>query len=188
MKYILFLSLSALLVSSSAIAQDPAPTFYAESFRRTPTRITEDKFDVKLTIENPSYTQRFRDSTETERFELAITPRRPQGGANNQITSWEMSLHDLRYPVYGNLLQFDPELSEDPKDNLYWLNPVASAPVPIRAERIIKIHGFYFVAQVTDFRVTPATPYLEFMNVHLELTSHDPRQQPGPDTQKGTNH
>jgi len=89
-----------------------------------------------------------------------------------------LSLRDLRYPVYGNLLQFDRELSEDPKDNLYWLNPLPSAAVPIRSERIIKIHGFYFVAQVSDFRIKPPTPYLEFMNVHLELTHHDPRPQP----------
>lgn len=188
MKYILFSYLSALLLSPSCLAQDSSPAFYAESFRRTPIRITEDKFDVKLTIENPEYTQRLRDSSGAERFELAITPKRPEGGTSNQITSWELSLRDLRYPVYGNLLQFDPELSEDPKDNLYWLNPVPSAPVPIRAERIIKIHAFYFVAQVTDFRIKPATPYMEFMNVHLELTSHDPRQPPQADTQKGTNH
>lgn len=182
-----FVLLSSLLLCPFASAQDAAPVVFAESFRKTPIRITEDQFDVKLNIENPSYTQRLRDSSGTERFELAITPKRPQGGAKNQITSWEMSLRDLRYPVYGNLLQFDPELSENPRDNLYWLNPVPSAPVPIRAERIIKIHGFYLVAQVTDFRVTPATPYLEFMNVHLELTSHDPRQLQ-PDAQKGTNH
>lgn len=176
MKWISFLSFIGLFVASSATAQNPPPAFYAESFRKGPIRITEDKFEVKLSVDNPNYKQRLRDSTGVERFELWITPRRPEGGAANQITSWEMSLRDLRYPVYGNLLQFDRELSEEPRDNLYWLNPLASAPVPIRSLRIIKINAFYFVAQVTDFRVTPATAYLEFMTVHLELTNHDPRQ------------
>lgn len=168
--------LAALLTPVLAHSQDAPPTIYAESFRRTPIRITEDKFEVKLTIDNPSYKQRLRDSTGAERFELTITPKRPQGGANNQITSWEMGLRDLHYPVYGNLLEFDPELSENPKDNLYWLNPVASAPVPIRAKRIIKLHSFYFSAQVSDFRIAPATPYLEFMTVQLDLSNRDPRQ------------
>jgi hypothetical protein len=176
MKWITALCLAVLLSPAFVHAQDSAPNFYAESFRRTPIRITEDKFDVKLTVDNPSYKQRLRDSTGAERFELTITPKRPQGGADNQITSWEMGVRDLHYPVYGNLLQFDPELSENPKDNLYWLNPVASAPVPIRARRIIKLHSFYLSAQVTDFRIAPATPYLEFMTVQLDLSNRDPRQ------------
>ncbi len=167
---------AVLLFPLSMAAQNPAPAFYAESFRRTPIRIAEDKFDVKLTIDNPSYKQRLRDSSGTERFELTITPKRPEGGAGNQITSWQMSLVDLRYPVYGDLLQFDRELSENPRDNLYWLNPLPTAPVPIRSKRIIRLHGFYFVAEVTDYRITPPTPYLEFMTTHLELTNSDPRQ------------
>jgi hypothetical protein len=175
MKWTSFISL-ALLLPPSIAAQNPAPAFYAESFRKTPIRITEDKFDVKLTIDNPSYKQRLRDSTGTERFELTITPKRPEGGASNQITSWQMSLVDLRYPVYGNLLQFDRELSENPRDNLYWLNPMPAAPVPIRSQRMIKLYGFYFLAQVTDYRIAPPTPYLEFMTTHLELTNSDPRQ------------
>jgi hypothetical protein len=178
MKCIVYFYVTAFLFVASIAAQNPAPAFYAESFRKNPIRITEDKFDVKLTPDNPTYQQRLRDSSGAERLELTISPRRPEGGASNQITSWELSLRDLRYLVYGNLLQFDRELSEDPKDNLYWLNPLSSAAVPIRSERIIKIHGFYFVAQVTDFRIKPPTPYLEFMNVHLELTNHDPRPQP----------
>ncbi|HZQ95479.1 MAG TPA: hypothetical protein VFA67_10755 [Candidatus Sulfotelmatobacter sp.] len=177
MKLIPLFSLAALLIASTA-AQDSAPVFYAESFRKTPIRITEDKFEVKLTADNPNYKQRLRDSSGTERFEFTIVPRRPEGGANGQITSWEMSLRDLRYPVYGNLLQFDRELSEDPKDNLYWLNPLPSAAVPALATRIIKIHGFYFLAQVTNFRVAPPTPYLEYMTVRVELANSDPRQQP----------
>lgn len=178
MKWIWFVSSSALVVSSFAIAQDPPPAFYAESFRKSPIRIAEDKFEVKLTTDNPTYKQNLRDSTGVERFELKITPTRPEGGSANQITSWQMSLRDLRYPVYGNLLQFDREFSPNPRDNLYWLNPVASSPVPIRSQRILKINAFYFVAQVTDFRIAPATPYLEHMTVHLELTNHDPRQAP----------
>src|SRR5581483_5180241 len=87
MKLIPLFSLAALLIASTA-AQDSAPVFYAESFRKTPIRITEDKFEVKLTADNPNYKQRLRDSSGTERFEFTIVPRRPEGGANGQITSW----------------------------------------------------------------------------------------------------
>jgi len=176
-KWITVSILGVLLFAAGIDAQNPAPTFYAESFRKSPVRITEDKFEIKLTLDNPSYKQRLRDSGGAERFELTITPKRPEGGANNQITSWEIGLRDLRYSVYGNLLQFDRELSEDPKDNLYWPNPVPSAPVPIRSKRIIKIDAFYFVAEVKDLRTSPPSPYLDSMTVQVELTNHDPRAE-----------
>jgi hypothetical protein len=178
MKRVYLAALIFALFAIGSAAQNAPPAFYAESFRKSPIHITEDKFEVKLTPENPVYRQRLRDPSGVERFELTILPRRPEGGANNQITSWEMSVQDLRYKVYGNLLQFDREASQDPKDNLYWLNPVPSAVVPIYSRRMIKIDGFYFVAQVKDFRVAPPTPYLDWMTVQLELTNRDPRAEP----------
>jgi hypothetical protein len=163
-------------IASLAVAQTPPPTFYAESFRKSPVRIAEDKFEVKLSPSNASYKQRLRDSSGAERYELTISPRIPEGEGTNKITSWEVALRDLRYGVYGNLLQFDRELSENPRDNLYWLNPSQSAPVNIRARRIIKVDGFYIAFQVKDFRFFPEySPYLISMTVQLELTNHDPR-------------
>lgn len=164
------------LLAGIACAQSPPPTFYVESFRKGPTHITEDKFEVKLTSDNPTYTQRLRDKAGAEHYELTVTPKIGESEGNDKITSWEVSLRDLRHPVYGNVLQFDRELSEDPKDNLYWLNPLPTAPVPIRARRIIKVEGFYIAFQVTDLRYSPAdSPYLDRMTVQMELTNHDPR-------------
>jgi hypothetical protein len=75
-------------------------------------------------------------------------------------------------------LQFDQELSEESRDNLYWLNPVHSAPVPILAKRIIKVEGFYVVFQVKEFRhAPPDTPYLDSMTVQWELMNRDPRAE-----------
>jgi hypothetical protein len=80
------------------------------------------------------------------------------------------------HSIYRDLLRFDSQLSEDPKDNLYWLNPVHSAPVPIRAKRIIKVDAFYLEWQVVDFRFSPAdSPYLESMDVEIQWTNTDPR-------------
>ena len=182
--FINFLKISALalftlaLLAGVAAAQNSPPTVYAESFRRGPTRITEDKFEIKLTPDNPSYKQRLRDSSGAERYELTITPKIGEGEGNDKITSWLVGLYDLRHGVYGNVLQFDQELSEEPRDNLYWLNPVQSAPVPILARRIIKVEGFYVVFQVKDFRNNPRdSPYLDSMTVKWESTNRDPRAE-----------
>jgi hypothetical protein len=165
----------ALLVGA-AFAQNSSPTIYAESFRKGPTRITEDKFEVKLTSANPSYKQRLRDSTGAERYELTITPKIGEGEGNDKITSWLVGLYDLRHAVYGNVLQFDQELSEEPRDNLYWLNPAHSAAIPILARRIIKVEGFYFEFQAKDFHYSPPdTGYLDSMTVQCGFTNHDPR-------------
>ena len=61
MKSIPLLSLAALLFGGSVVAQTPAPAFYAESFRKTPIRVAEDKFEVKLTADNSTYKQRIRE-------------------------------------------------------------------------------------------------------------------------------
>ena len=167
---------AVLLTSILLAAQNGAPTYYAESFRKGPTRIKEEKAEIKLTSQDPIYKQRLRDSTGAERYELAITPKIGAGQGNGNITSWFLSLRDLRHSFYGNELQFDQELSEDPKDNLYWLNPVRSAAVRIRARRIFKVDSFYLVFQVKEFRFAPEdSPYLEFMTLDFECRNTDPR-------------
>lgn len=167
--------LPALFVGAAS-AQNSPPTIYADSFRKGPTHITEDKFEQKLTSADPSYKQRLRDSSGTERYDFAITPKVSEGEGNDKITSWTVALYDLRHGVYGNVLQFDQEFSEQPRDNLYWLNPASSAPVPILARRIIKVEGFYFVFQVKDFHQNPpASGYLDSMTVQCEFTNRDPR-------------
>ena len=169
-------SLFIVLLACAASAQNSPPTVYAESFRKGSTRITEDTFDLKLTLANPSYKQRLRDSSGVERYELTITPKIGEGEGNDKITSWVVGLYDLRHAIYGNPLQFDQELSEDPRDNLYWLNPVPSAPVPILARRIIKVEGFHFAFQVQDFHYNPPdTGYLDSMTVKCAFTNRDPR-------------
>ena len=50
------------------------------------------------------------------------------------------------------------------------------SPVPIRAERIMKVDGFYVVLQVKDYHCTPLdSPYLDSMVVRFNFTNTDPR-------------
>jgi len=162
------------LVEATAAAQSTSPTVYAESFRKGSTHITDEKFEAKLTPADPTYRERIKDSAGIDRYELTITPQEPPG--DNKITSWRVNLRDLRHMIYSNLLMEDQEPSEDPKNNLWWLNPNRFGLVPIRAKRIIRVDGFYVVFEVRDLHFTPLdSPYLDSMAVRFELSNSDPR-------------
>lgn len=168
-----------LVITVCASAQGTSPTVYAESFRKGATHVTEDKFDVKLNPENSTYRERIKDLAGNDRYELTITPQGPSG--DTKITSWRVQLRDLRHTIYSNLLLEDQELSQDPKNNLWWLNPNQMNMVPIRAKRIVKVDEFYVIFQVKDFHFTPLdSPYLDSMALHFEFTNSDPRGERRP--------
>jgi len=156
------------------IGQNTPPTIYAESFRQGSTRITEEGFDLKLTPENASYHETVEDSQGNDRYELTIAPLMP--GGDDKITSWKVTLKDLHHSFYRNLLMAEQTPSEEAKNNLFWLNPKQSFPVPVRAKRIMKVEDFYMVIQVKDLHFTPLdSPYLDSMAISLALTNTDPR-------------
>jgi hypothetical protein len=168
------LILTVVLMAAAANAQNLTPTVYAESFRKGATRVIEDKFEAKLSPADPTYRERIKDSAGNDRYELTITPQGPLG--DNKITSWRVNLRDLRHTIYNNLLVENQEPSQEPKNNLWWLNPNRFGLVPIRAKRIVKVDGFYVVFQVKDLHFTPLdSPYLDSMAVQFDLTNHDPR-------------
>ena len=167
-------SLVLVLVAASVSAQSGSAPVYAESFRKGSTRVTEEKFEAKLSPANPTYRERIKDSAGNDRYELTITPQGPQG--DNKITSWRVDLRDLHYTIYNNLLLEDQEPSQDPKNNLWWLNPNRFGMVPIRAKRVIRVDGFYVVFEVKDLHFTPLdSPYLDSMAVRFEFSNSDPR-------------
>lgn len=162
------------MIAAPVLGQSRPPTIYAESFRHGPTQVTEDTFDVKLTPRNASYQQSVKDSQGKDRYVLTITPQMP--GGDDKITSWAVTLKDLRHGIYGNLLMAEQEPSDEAKNNLGWLNPNQFSAVPIRARRIMKVEGFYVVMQVKDLHFTPLdSPYLDSMAVQFALTNTDPR-------------
>jgi hypothetical protein len=162
------------LAASLAGAQNLSPTVYAESFRKGATRVTEEKFEAKLTPANSTYRERIKDAAGNDRYELDIAPQGPSG--DNKVTAWRIQLRDLRHTMYSNLLLEEQEPSQDPKNNLWWLNPKQVDLVPIRSKRVVKVDGFYVVFQVKEFHFTPLdSPYLDSMALQFELTNSDPR-------------
>src|SRR5207248_8178695 len=110
--------------------------------------ITEDKFEAKLTPDNATYREMIKDSYGKDRYELTIAPEGPAG--DTEITAWRVKLRDLPHTIYNNILLQEPQPSQDPKYNSWWLTPNPFGPVPIRARRIVKVDAFYVVVQVTN--------------------------------------
>lgn len=165
--------LCVILPACGMLAQSSEPTLFAESFRKGSTHIAEEKFQARLSPAEATYRERIKDSAGNDRYELTITSQGPVG--DNKITSWRVQLRDLRHNAYGNLLVADQQPSEDAKNNLWWLNPNAFGPVPIRAKRIVKVDGFYVIFRVKDLHFTPLdSPYIDSMVVDFELTNTAP--------------
>jgi hypothetical protein len=166
--------LAFVILTAVAASAQTSPTIYAESFRKGETHVTEEKFDVKLTPDNASYREMIKDTVGNDRYELTITPQGPQG--DTQITSWRIRLRDLHHSIYSNILLANQQSSADPKNNLWWLDPNQFGGVPIRADRIVKVDGFYVEFQVTNLHFTPLdSPYLDSMSVHFVFRNSDPR-------------
>jgi hypothetical protein len=163
-----------LLIATFASAQSAPPTIYTESFRKGPTRVTEESFEVKLSPPNPTYRERIKDSNGNDRYELTIAPQIPEG--DNKITGWIVRLKDLHHTIFHNLLMASQEPSSDPTNNLWWLKANQFAPVPIRDRRIVKVESFYMIFQVKSYHFTPLdSPYLDSMAVQFSFSNSDPR-------------
>ncbi|HEY6372152.1 MAG TPA: hypothetical protein VIX37_16370 [Candidatus Sulfotelmatobacter sp.] len=166
--------LAWVIITVPLFGQNIPLTIYAESFRHGSTRITEEGFDLKLTPEHASYHENIKDSQGKDRYELTIAPLMP--GGDDKVTSWKVTLKDLHHTFYRNLLVAEQEPSEEAKNNMFWLNPKPTAPVPVRAKRVMKVEDFYLVVQVKDLHFTPLdSPYLDSMAISFALTNSDPR-------------
>jgi len=174
MKRLALRVLGLVLLAAPLGAQSDSPTIYAESFRQGATQITEDKFEAKLSPQDATYRERIKDTRGNDRYELTISPQGPEG--DDKITSWRVQLRDLRHNIYSNILLAEQRPSPDAKNNLWWLNPNPFGPVPIRAQRILKVDGFYVAFQVKDLHFTPLdSPYLDSLVVQFAFSNSDPR-------------
>jgi hypothetical protein len=165
---------AALCSFAQSFAQSTPASIYAESFRQGQTRIVENRFEIKLTPQDSTYRERIKDSHGADRYVFSVIPQGPEG--DTVITSWQVKLVDLHHPFYENVLQSSQQLSPDPKNVLWWLDPSKFAPIPIASRRIIKVDSFFITLQVKAFHFTPSdSPYVDSMAVAVEFTNTDPR-------------
>ena len=69
-----------------SFAQSTPVPVYAESFRQGSTRVIEERFEAKLTPQDPTYRERIKDPHWTDRYRFPlllkdqkVTPRLPPG-------------------------------------------------------------------------------------------------------------
>jgi hypothetical protein len=171
--------LGVLTLAACSWAQATPKPVYVESFRKGPTRISEQDIVANLTSENATFHATIKDAAGNDRFQLALEPQREAGGAE-RIVSWRVLLIDPHRRYLGNYLVATkpPEpISDRPQDRAWWLDPSAYAVVPWLAQRVFKVEDFYCVIQVKDFRfLTPESRLLDSMRVELRFTGTDPRQ------------
>ena len=164
------------LVGIPLASQSQTQPIVGESFRQGATKVTELSLEIKLDPRNSNYRERIKDLRGNDRYEFIIVPQGPEG--DTKITSWQLRLRDLHHAIYDNLLRATQETSSEPGNNLGWLNPDGFSPVPIRAQRIIKVDSFYVLVQVKGYHFTPVdSPYLDSMIVEVKFSNTDPRPQ-----------
>jgi hypothetical protein len=165
----------ALATSLSAQREDQASIAYAESFRHSSTQLTEESFEIKLNLNNPTYRELIKDTHGADRYVFTVTPQFVEG--DNKIVSWQAKLVDLRFANYGNILMISPEPSEEAQNNLWRFGPSISDGIPADAKRIIKVDAFYATMQIRARHFTPLdSPYLDSMTVQIDFKNTDPRK------------
>jgi hypothetical protein len=171
--------LGVLVLAAHSWAQTAPKAIFVESFRKGPTRISEQSILANLNSQNPYYKAAIKDFDGTDRYQISLEPHREAGGAE-RIVSWQVQLIDPRRRYLGNYLVATkpPEpLSDRAQDRAWWLDPSPYAVVPLLARRVFKVEGFYCVIQVKDYHVlTPESRLLDSMRVELQFTGTDPRQ------------
>jgi len=94
-------------------AQSTVNEVYAESFRQGSTRVMEESFEVKLTLQDPFYRERIKDLRGNDRYAFSIAPLGPEG--DTKITSWQAKLADLLHPIFTNVLLVSANPTDDPR-------------------------------------------------------------------------
>lgn len=160
----------------AALAQTQ-PTFaYVESFRKGPTRITEQTLQVDLDPRNSTCEIRVKDQSGKDRYSFGCTPQRA-GTGDDRITAWQVKLADLHHRIYPNVFMATPDPTED-RTQIGWLDPGKFAKIALNTERVVKVDNFYCVFKVTDSHfVAPGQPYLDHLTLDVRFTNTMPHSE-----------
>lgn len=164
------------VLAASLWAQTVKPA-YVESFRKGATRVSEEKFAVKLTSDNVKFEAQIKDSAGNDRYSLSLTPARVDE-SDARIRFWRVTLLDLKRRALGNLLVSSPGAeaeSSEAKDHAWVLDANPYAVVPLSAQRVFKVESFYCRVQVQEHHLLrPDQLLLDSMRVEVQFTNTNP--------------
>ena len=142
-----------------ALAQTEATFAYLESFRKGPTRITDQSMQVDLDPHNATCDIRVKDQSGKDRYRFGCVPQRAAVG-DDRITGWQVKLADLHHKIYPNLFLGSPD------------------PSALNTERVVKVDNFYCVFRVTDSHfIAPGQPYLDHLTLDIRFTNTMPHSE-----------
>jgi hypothetical protein len=164
------------LIGLDTTAQTAVSFVYVESFRKGPTRVTEQTLQVDLDPHNPTCEIRVKDQGGRDRYRFVCSPQLV-GEGDDRIIGWQVRMVDLHHKMYNNVLLTSPDVTQD-RTQIGWLDPGKFAKIPLTSERVVKIDNFYCVVQVKDFHfVTQQQPYLDHMRVDVRFTNTLPHSE-----------
>jgi hypothetical protein len=116
---------------------------------------------------------RIKDESGTERYLFSCVPERV-GQGDDRILAWQVRLADLHHKIYPNVLMSSPDAAQD-KGPVWMLDPGKFARIPVKAERVFRVDGFYCEVQVSDYHfATQQQPYLDRMVIDVRFTNTNP--------------
>ena len=164
------------LVLGEMFAQGTPSFVYIESFRKGPTRVTEQALQVNLDAQNPTCQLRVKDQSGTSRYRFVCAPQRV-GEGDSRIIGWQVRLVDLHHKLYSNVLMSTPDATRD-QTQVGWLDPGKFAKILLTTERVVKVDGFYCVVQVKDRHfIKQEEPYLDHMTLDVRFTNTLPHSE-----------
>jgi hypothetical protein len=160
------------MLASAALADDSGKAVYTDSFKKGATRVTEQALEVTLTPGQAKQDFKVLDAAGKQRYILRFVPDTRPG--DTRILGWFVRLADIHHKIYDSVLPTSPDLARD-QAQAWWLDARQFSKVPLQARRVFKVEQFYCVVQVKDVkRSGPGQPYLNQMNVAVQLTNTKP--------------
>ncbi|HWZ81301.1 MAG TPA: hypothetical protein VNW47_01680 [Terriglobales bacterium] len=171
-RWTLALLVVGLMMGAAVCVAEDAKTVYTESFKKGPTKITEQTFDVSLTPEHPKPEYKVLDAQGNPRYILRFAPDIPTG--DTRVVGWFVRMADLHHKIYDNILPTSQDLSRDTQQ-VWWLDAKPYAKTVLKTQRVFKVEQFYCVIQVKDVkRLIPDKAYVNQMDVTVQLTNTKP--------------
>ena len=160
----------------AARAKDEPSFAYVESFRKGPARVQEQNVQVDLDLKNSTCAIHVKDANGRNHYLFACTPQ-TSGPGDSRITGWQVTLQDLKHPIYPNVLTPTPDPMQD-QTQIGWLDPKKFAKIDLNEERVVKVDQFFCVFRVVDSHFAASgQQYMDHMVIEVRFTNTMPHSE-----------